>query len=456
MTHVATSDDAGPPASNRSRLPDLMIHAVRRLPEKRLLAIVLAVGAVLRLVWVVYAAREPVGLTDPSTYLFYGTRLAEGDGYTHLGDGPTAYFPVGYPAVLGALVWAIRQIGLGGDLPLAAGVLNAMLGSVTIALVYVIGRRLAGGRVGITSAGIVAVFPGLVLQTGVILSETLFTALAMAAVAVLITGDPADRWPLGRPRLLGFGALVGAAALVRPISLLFLVALPAALWIAGPGGRAAARAAAIALAATLLVTAPWIVRNITAFDAPVFISNNLGDDLCIGHNPEAYGGGGHFAACQAPRPGSPSEAELARNRVNTRRALQYVIENPGHELGMVPTRVKLLVVHDHDGLLAAESYGDDPFVPPGLRDGLATLADLYFYAVLALAVAGLPSLVQRGPRRLFVLLALLSMALVPLAFFSNPRFHTPAMPLASIAAAFGAARLTSLVETSVRGTDTTR
>jgi 4-amino-4-deoxy-L-arabinose transferase-like glycosyltransferase len=79
-------------------------------------------------------------------------------------------------------------VGLDGDLPLAAGLLNVVLGSATIALVYVIGRRLAGPRIAIASSAIVAVFPGLILTTGAILTETLFNALPGAPPRIAVRG----------------------------------------------------------------------------------------------------------------------------------------------------------------------------------------------------------------------------------------------------------------------------
>ena len=200
-----------------------------------------------------------------------------------------------------------------------------------------------------------------------------------------------------------------------------------------------------ALAVTAAVIAPLTVRNLIVMDAPVVISTNLGDDLCIGRNPDAKGTyvespycgfGGRYA--HVPRP----EFETVRNDDNIRRALEYLVDHPARELHLLALRAFHLVRHDHDGLSAVESYGDDEFMHPRVRAWLGRLADGFFFVTLALALFGLPALARgRDARRLIALLALVALATVPLAFFGDPRFHVPAVPLLSIAAAVSAATL---------------
>src|SRR5207244_155981 len=82
-------------------------------------------------------------------------------------------------------------------------------------------------------------------------------------------------------------AAVGLASLTRPPALLFLVALGIGAWVGGAGWRRALAQAGIALLAAAVVIVPWSIRNAVVMDAPIAISTNLGDDLCIGHNPAA-------------------------------------------------------------------------------------------------------------------------------------------------------------------------
>ena len=79
--------------------------------ELRWLVAILALATALRIVWVLYAAREPEGLHDPTFFSGYGLSIAVrgvSDGYflpevPPIGAGHTAYYPIGYPAALGGV-----------------------------------------------------------------------------------------------------------------------------------------------------------------------------------------------------------------------------------------------------------------------------------------------------------------------------------------------------------------
>lgn len=428
------------------------LRAAWQQPEARWLAAVLLLAAVLRIVWVIYAEREPQGLHDPTLYYAYGQGIANGFGYA-LPDGATAYYPVGYPATLAALYYVIGQTPVPDNLTLATGLFQAALGVATVALVYYVARRLFTPAVGLLAALWLALFPNLIFHTATFLTETVFLFLLLSAVAVLLSA----RWDPGRPdwpRLLGFAVLLGLSALVRPISLLLLGVLPVAWLIAGYGWRRAGGYTAVMAVTAAAVIAPWTVRNIVRMDAPVIISTNLGDDLCMGHYE---GAPGHFTLperCFAEEDyvGLDRPAfEVERNNDNMRKAISFAVHNPRAELKLLLRKAYHLWRHDHDGLWAVESYGADRFIDGGLRGVLMRTADGYFFVTISLGGLGLAGFVLaaspsgalrpagRGvasARRAFVLLTLLAMAGVPLIFFGDARFHVPALPFVSIAAAW--------------------
>jgi hypothetical protein len=97
-------------------LSGVMGRAYRRLGpappctsrERRWLLVIVLVATALRLAWVLYAAREPRGLHDPSLYEVYAARIADGHGYTAADGQATTYYPVGYVGALSAVVWLVR------------------------------------------------------------------------------------------------------------------------------------------------------------------------------------------------------------------------------------------------------------------------------------------------------------------------------------------------------------
>src|SRR5690606_6925456 len=149
----------------------------------------------------------------------------------------------------------------------------------------------------------------------------------------------------------------------------------------------------------------WSVRSTLAMDAPVLLSLNVGDNLCIGHNPDADGGFGDlgehcYAASELRRP----EAETRRNSENVDRALTYIRENPGTTLRRTVSKARITLEDDSDGLAASEDYGARPIVSSGTRDALRRVANGWYAAVCVAAVGGAVVAVRRrdpAPRFLF-------------------------------------------------------
>ncbi len=406
--------------------------------ELRWLAAIVALATTLRIIWVLYAARDPAGLHDPVLFLVYGLEIAQGHGYTTPDGSPTAYYPVGYPAALGAVFFLVRHTPTPDNLVLANAFFQVFLSVATVVLTFEVARRLFNATVGLVSALWLAVFPNLIYHTATFLTETLFNFLVMLALLVLVSGPWRDR-RLEWPRLVAFGVVLALSVLVRPISLLFLPLLPVALFAGGFGWRRSLVYGGIALAATVAVIAPWTVRNIVVMDSPIVISANLGDDLCIGHY---RGAPGYFApppVCFEGYEGlDHRELVVQRNDDNTRRAIRFAVDHPLFELRNLSRKAYYLWENDHDGVIAAESYGDDPFLDPDARRFLSRTADVFFYFTISLGALGLAGFLSRplDPRRLFFLLALLAFAGVPLLFFGDTRFHVPVMPLLSVAVAW--------------------
>lgn len=161
-------------------------------------AVVGAVAAGARLVWVLVASRQPLGLADPVIYLDSGASIAAGDGYTSLLGLPTAYYPPGYPFFVGLVQRGSDVIGLGDQVVMVIGVLQALLGGVAAAALVVAGSQLSGGRrglrIGVIAGLVLAIWPNLVMHAPLVLSETLF----LAAFCVLLAAVVA-RWPVSGP-----------------------------------------------------------------------------------------------------------------------------------------------------------------------------------------------------------------------------------------------------------------
>jgi hypothetical protein len=411
--------------------------------QRILLAVIVAVAFVLRLAWLLYAKAAPpvntVTLGDQFWFWSYGNEIAAGRGYAnYITHVPTSYYPVGYPALLALVFWICLHTPLTNDLMLAAGVMNLVFATATVGLVYIVGRRVFNQTVGLLAAAFMAVFPNAIYQVASLQLETTFMFLSMAALAIIVAHD----WTTGPPstkRLVAFGLVLGLSILVRPFSAWFLVGLFLAVIASRAGWRRALTVTLVPAAVVLAMHIPWIIRNEVQMHAFVVTSTNTGDGLCLDRNSTATGEF-RFSTHDGCVDGKLPEVE--RDRGNTRKAISFVIHNPGREALQIVRRAKFEFAEDHDGIQAVEGLRSEPLLSPRVRTTLDSVADWYFYFFLSAAVAGLPLLFHgdRGPERRLVLVALVSLLMVPLLLWGNPRFHVPLVPfiaLLSAAACYG-------------------
>jgi 4-amino-4-deoxy-L-arabinose transferase-like glycosyltransferase len=336
----------------------------------------------------------------------------------------------------------------------AAGFMHVVLSTATVALVYVIGRRVFNQTVALLAAAFMAVFPGAIYQVPSLQLETTFIFLCVAALAVIVTHD----WTSGLPstkRLLAFGFVLSLSILVRPFSVWFLVGLFLAVLATHAGWKRAFMVTLIPALVVIGMQIPWLIRNEIRMHAFVLTSTNTGDTLCLDRNSTAYGG---FRFADHDGCVDPNLPEVPRNSGNTRKAISFVIHNPAREGLQILRRTTFEFAHDHDGIEAVETLGSGSFLRPHVRSALDSLADWYFYFMLSAAVAGLPLLLHgdRGPERRLVLVAVVSLLMVPLLLWGNPRFHLPLLPfIALLAAAASYGFVTSVAQLRAARTHST-
>lgn len=398
----------------------------------------MVVALLLRVAWALQV-RQPTELRDPVLYMILAEHLAAGDGYRYgfeADQGLTAYYPPGYPLVLGAVVWLVRL--LPGDVSTfdVAVWLNVVLSVATVGLVFVLGRRLVGVRVGLVAAALWALWPNLVFHSGVVLTETLFLFL-LVAMLVLLLGDREAAHAPGLARLVAVGVLFGLVLLVRPVSAVVGPVMAILWW--RHGARAALWRLAVVGLATVAVLVPWSIRSTLVMEEPVALSLNFGDNLCLGHNPGATGGFGDLGAyCYTAEELRRPESETRRQAENTDRAMDYIADNPGTTLRRSVSKLRITLQNDADGLQAAEDFGARPLVGDATRGLLRTAATGFYVVVGLLALAGGVTWLRRdrGDRRaLFLLSAGAAQLLSPLATFGDPRFKMPIYPTLVVCAA---------------------
>ena len=409
-------------------------------------------GLVFRLAFAFLYWQDKPLTHDEREYLALAESVSLGRGFTYAADHDTGTAQQfgrapAYPFFLAALG---AGSGDPGTTPARVKVAQAIVGALGVWLIGQLARRAAGPAAGVAAAAIAAVYPPLVWICAYVLSEALYSTVALATVLVLnLAIDRADRstdpsrstrvsdapardgW-LRRGGALAIlaGVATGVAVLVRPAMLLFLPL--AAVWLLAY--RRIALAVALVVGA-LLVVAPWTARNLRVYDRFVLVASEGGVTFWTGNHPLATGEGDLAAnprikaADLAFRAGHPGLSAEALEPLYYREALDYIRQHPGWWLGLLLKKAFYTVVP------AGPSYALHSTLYRGWSVGSYLL-------LLPFAILGLRAWTRqwRHPEALFVLAA--SAIIVGLVFFPQERFRIPVLDptLIVLAAVWCAAR----------------
>jgi 4-amino-4-deoxy-L-arabinose transferase-like glycosyltransferase len=212
-------------------------------------------AAIVRLLYWFSMRDRPLS-SDAGQYHEIATHLAEGLGYSHqipqIELHPTAFRPPLYPMLL-SLLYRVTGPSQGAGRALAV-----VIGVAAVVATVLIVRRHAGHLAAAVAGLAVALYPPLVANDTVTLTEG-FSALLLILLIDAVLRD----------RAVWAGVWCGLLVLTRP-SAQFLIVL-VAVWLATRIGWRRGLAAA---AVTVAVVAPWVVRNQVVLGAPVIVTTN--------------------------------------------------------------------------------------------------------------------------------------------------------------------------------------
>ncbi len=373
---------------------------------------------------------------DEHEYLDLARSVAEGRGFAYgpSHDAGTAQQFGRAPAY--PLFLTIIGAGSGpadpSSSPVRVKIAQSIVGALVVWLIGIIALRAAGGAAGVLAAAIAAVYPPLVWMSAYVLSETLYSAVALGAALLLdVAVERADREGTARggsAATLAAGLLCGIAVLVRPVMLFFLPLAAWWLW----RRRRTSLAVALMLT-TIAVVAPWTARNYRVYGRFILVASEGGVTFWTGNHPLARGEGDLAAnpdikvadvAFRAAHPGLSAE-EL--EPLYYRDALHNIGAHPGWWVGLIARKAFYTVIP------AGPSYT----LHSGRYFGLSVVS---YGAILVAALAGV-GFIPRHRRPIAVFLLAASTIVVSLVFFPQERFRIPVVdPTLIICAAAGVRR----------------
>ena len=439
-------------------------------PRRVRLLLLLGGALALRLAW---ALPQPVTdeaidqLPDQREYLVLGRNLLHGQGLKfydpRFGEEVWAFRTPGYPLLVAACGGSVRTVRM----------VQAFIDTSTVLAAYLLARRWLTRGSSLAAAAVVALNPFLIYFTALVLTETLFTAMLLWGMVLIVRSGPGTEGaarsnalpatphsppPALRPSgtwrstalwLLG-GLVLAASLLVRQsaIGLPVILGVAAAVVNRGVGvpyhRRWPLPVGATMLGLTLLVLLPWAWRNQRVVGEWVWTSTNGGITLYDGLNPDATGASDQSFVGSMPELrtiGEPGRSQYLSDqaklfaRRNKRRVLELAAIKAARTWSPIPL---------------SQDYGGWKYRTVGL---------LY---TLPLYLAVLVGLTRGGPRggglpraaQVYLLLPAIYFTAVHMLTVGSLRYRIPAEPpMAVIAASVAALPAAAGWKRSGRGFD---
>jgi hypothetical protein len=377
-------------------------------------------------------------------------------GVVGVGKTPNALFPPGYSFLMVPAALAL------GDSQWVFFLTNiAILVGTSVAVRFLLQKTdMPKGQANFVSL-LLFLYPNRLLSTLLPFSDIPFSLVYLSAFLfmVLSTFHPERKtFPLFA------GLLAGVAGLIRATGVPLILPLVLGIWVDrlplhSPAPRESSlflrsRNTALLLAGALALLMPWSIRNLVVFGKFIPVSSNLGYNLAIGNNPNAYIAHNGYIDSLARDPGEWKRfgGESAWNDAQVdsflfRKGIEYIQQHPGSFLVRGCGKVLHTLASDASTFGMHETYGNLRTLVYGItRDlhlgpsatavsyamyatgyrVLFVLNNTIYYLSLALMLLMMIRHWRRwsGPELAYIAVFVITCAL-PFVLFGNSRFKEP-------------------------------
>lgn len=275
----------------------------------RNLLIIIGLALLVRVLWLMMIPVVPV--SDSVMYHAFAQSISSGTGYAFPEGNLTAYWPVGTPAIYGALYYVF-----GDSYKVIVG-LNLVVGIATLVLMMSLARQWFNVGTAYLVGLVYAFWPSQIQFTTVLASEMLFNVFMLLGLYFWYKNNPNQlvKWLLS-------AVFFVAAAYVRPIALLIPFILIAITFLHTFNFKQTILASIVTVLTMAILISPWAMRNYDLFGEVVLISTNGGPVFWMGNNPDSTG------EYMPLKQGLHFDSEVERADYYKSQALAHIKEEP--------------------------------------------------------------------------------------------------------------------------------
>lgn len=384
------------------------------MKQHYILLFILIVSFALRL-----AAIGPVHVekysSDEIEYIGIARYLAQGGEFVDSNGDKAIRAPL-YPFIL-SYIFLIFDENL-----LPPQIFGCVLSSIAVLLSYLLCIQLwKNKKVALIAAGVVALYPGLIICAGMIQTENLYIVLFLLSLlfAIRISDHPTLFVAIG------LGVCAALAALTRAVFFGFFPILLISAWfITRKNSLNISKYIVLSVIVWCLVLSPWVIRNYNLFQTLVPISSGGGNSLLTGNSPFATGtwrvenGFEKWYKERAEENGYTNITELNEVQLSSLSrtlALEYIITHPWQTIQLTLKKAHIFWIYP--------ATHTDNNIPIQL---IAVIFDFLFLLVALLGVVTAPKLHRHI---LIIMSAILFFFLIQIILHAEARFRLPLIPL---------------------------
>jgi len=303
--------------------------------QYKFLLIAIAIAAIiLRLAGILTLGVDGELEKNAFEYGHIAANIADGHGHSFDFYGRYPNAPTAWMEPLYSYLLAGYSLLIGRNL-LGVAVIQAIIGGVVCWLIGIIGVALSGGFVGITAAGLFALYPEAIFHPQKFVPEHL---LLLLMILIVFFGVEYIKTHQRRFAVIA-GILCGIAILTKVSAMSWPVALVVWIWFSKKISRRVIIDSVLIIALAGLVVFPWTFRNYVVMDALIPVRTNFWFNVWRGNNPYATGTPRYFDknVIESNMPEEYIKAirsqltpdETQREKVYRQLAKEYIGENPG-------------------------------------------------------------------------------------------------------------------------------
>ena len=367
----------------------------------RWLTLILLVGLLFRLGYVLTLAPS-INWNDGREYQRLALCIIEKHSYLAPDGRPTAYWPPGYPMFLSVFGPGVTR----------SRVLQALMGTLSILLAYLVARQFHGRKKSLLAAAILAVYPLHVFVAGVYSSVVIQILLVVAVVQLVLSAIEE-----GSGLKAALAGLIGGVATLTTVSVLPALYLTVVWFVCEDRSRRGVRLAILFLLPLSIVVGSWTVRNYIQLGAPILVSSNGGYNFWLGNYPGTKATTGNREVEGRDRETAEIDAaypdEVERDHVYFRLALDNIRANPG----------RFLTLSARKALNLWRLYPAPVSMPLDFKKKLSSI--LSYGLLLPFCLYWLFRNLRRNRGARLVFLFFLAYTLLHAVFISKVRFRLP-------------------------------